>query len=279
MISLLGAGLLIIIGVIVVLNRSAAPENTTTRAWGGVSGYLIGPTGQAFDDSNNAQENIFAQVQNGPPFYYDPSPSESTATTEDDLDLTSLLSLISTSTNTTPLSAETSLDAYAFIPSGLISSDFSAESRTPLQQSLYNYGNEVGSTIQSFESLFMNAPQILKDQFEDRQNSAKNEALLSLAQGLAGVGVTLQNMEDVPEPVRVAHGKVAASYKELGKKLADVQKARSEQAVLDAMLSYNASVEAYIRNYISLATIVSAYGVSFSTTDPGSVFTFTNVSL
>jgi hypothetical protein len=197
---------------------------------------------------------------------------------EDELDLASLLSLISTSTNIAPLSEETSLDAYAFIPSGLISSGSATDSRTPMQQELYNYGNEVGSTIQSFESLFRNSPQILKDQFEDRQNAAKNQALLSLAQGLQGVGVSLERMEDVPEPVKIAHGKVAASYRALGEKLAEVPKARTEQAILDAMLSYNTSVEAYIKNYVSLATIISAYDVRFKPEDPGSVFVFTNVS-
>lgn len=281
-IALVCAGVLIIIGTIIVLDRINGPESSApVRAWGGSGGYLLSPTGQASAPMGGSREdNIFAQVQSGPPFHYGPVPATSAVANEDELNLDSLLSLLSSAGNPTsePLSEETSLDAYAFIPSGLISSGSKAEPRTPIQQDLYNYGNEVGSTIQSFESLFRNSPQILKDQFEDRQNAAKNEALLSLAQGLAGVGISLERMENVPEPVRTAHGKVAASYRALGEKLAEVPKARTEQAILDAMLSYNTSVEAYIKNYVSLATIISAYDVKFAPEDPGSVFVFTNVS-
>jgi hypothetical protein len=65
----------------------------------------------------------------------------------------------------------------------------------------------------------------------------------------------------------------------MGAALSKVPEAKLDQDMLTAMLAYNTTVETYVKNYVSLATLLSAYGVTFSTYDAGVVFTFTNVSL
>jgi hypothetical protein len=166
--------------------------------------------------------------------------------------------------------------AYSFIPGGLISTSAPQGNYSPLQQALYEYGNGAGSAIRSFEQTLASAPQIMKDQFEDRGDPAKSAALSGLADGLSGVGEKLAQMEDVPAQIATAHEKLAASYQEMGQKLALVAQTHGDEDFLDAVIAYNATVETYVRNYVELATLFSAYGVVFSSEDQGGVFVFTN---
>lgn len=276
--ALVFAAALVLFGALVVFNKTSSGGDSQVRAWGGVGGYLLDPAARNSEGSRPPEEDIFGKVYSGPPFHYTPvssvAPSE-----EEAFNFEKLLTTISAPNISVSTESETSLDPYSFVPTGFISTSSGQKIRTPVEQSLYNYGNEAGSLIQSFESSFKNAPQILKDQFEDREDAAKRNALLTLAGGLEGVGIQLEKIEDVPAPIAGAHAKVAASYQELGKKLALLPEAKREETILDAMLSYNGAVEVYVKNYVSLATIFTAYGVTFSPDDPGSIFMFTNVSL
>ena len=278
-----GAVLLILVGIIVVTQRSdVASGDPAPRTWGGVGTNLFNPSSSG-ENQNFAQgpESLYTQAQGGPPFYYTPTAQEFQFTQVEDpnFDFSTFLETLASSGKSTPV-GETggSLleDLYSFIPQGLISTSTREVYRTPLQDALYNYGNDAGRTIQLFESDAQIAPRILKDQFEDRYNPDKNNALLSVAGHLTEVGVELSLMQ-VPPEVRSAHQKVAESYREMGKMLARIPEAKTDQAVLDAMLAHNAVVETYVKNYVALATLLSAHGVVFSTDDPGSVFTFTNV--
>ncbi|OGG57960.1 hypothetical protein A2853_03480 [Candidatus Kaiserbacteria bacterium RIFCSPHIGHO2_01_FULL_55_17] len=282
--SVIGAGLLVLIGSIIVAQRSnVQPQGATLRVWGGVGANIFDPTSSGGQNFGKPAENLYTQVQSGPPFYYAPVQQiPGTQGVADDFDFGSFLAFLSGSAgNTSGTIAEGSdvLDAYSFIPQGLISTSYPERRVTPTQAALYDYGNEAGSFIQSFEGRYRDAPQILKDQFEDRYDTGKNEALLALANSLAGVGQQLERMENVPSEVRSAHLKVATSYQDVGKALSLIPPAKSDQAVIDAILAYNAVVETYVKNYVALATLFSAYGVMFTPENPGSVFTFTNVSL
>ena len=282
--SIAGAGILILLGVFTVKERaSVAPDSSTTSVWGGVGTHLFNPSSGMSGPFENNSENIYSDVRTGPPFYYNPTPAQtppSSAGADDSFDFEAFLSVLAGPQKTGGASSDDSLldTAYSFIPSGLISTSISQKERTPLQQALYNYGNEAGSFIQSFENSFRNASQILRDQSEDRENPQKNTALVSLAEGLAEVGNALERMEEVPSEIRAAHAKVAVSYREMGEKLVSVPEARRDDAFLSAIRDYNTIVESYLKNYVALATLLSAYGVVFTAEDPGSVFTFTNVS-
>lgn len=282
--SLLGALLAIGIGTIVVLNRSdVEPQPSGLRAWGGVGSNLFDPTNVGTRREPAAPfGNLYTQVQSGPPFYYAPAARQlplMQGETED-FDFDAFIALLSASSGSTQGGSEEAgaLDAYSFIPQGLISTSAPRKRLTPAQQAIFDYGNEVGSYIQSFEERYRSAPQVLKDQFEDRKNPEKNAVLLSLARGLEDVGFQLEAIK-APSEIRSAHQKVAASYKELGAKLSAVPDAKSDEAVLNAILAYNTAVETYVTNFVALATLISAHGVSFSPDDAGSVFTFSAVSL
>lgn len=279
--SALLAFIVLVVGALTVLNRSdVRPQTTGLRAWGGVGSDLFDPTSAARGGAAAQPDNLYSQVQSGPPFYYAPAAEQlPLVQASDDFDFEAFIAILAGSgKNSVGIVADSSFDAYSFIPQGLISTTSVEKRRTPTQQAIFDYGNEAGSYIQSYEERYRSAPQILKDQFEDREDPEKNAALLSLAGALEDVGFQLEALEAPPE-IRAAHEKVVASYKELGVKLSAVPKSKTEQAVLDAILAYNTATEAYVRNYVALATLISAYGVTFSPEDAGSVFTFSNVSL
>ncbi|MBI2610652.1 hypothetical protein HYW60_01810 [Candidatus Kaiserbacteria bacterium] len=281
-----GAILVLVIGGTIVVNRSDVnPQTSGIRAWGGVGSNLFDPTNVGVRQlPSTPADNLYTQVLSGPPFYYTTATEQlplAQPQSEIDFDFDAFVALLSAPPRVAAGDGSTAppaLDAYSFIPLTLISTSTRGEELTPTQQALFNYGNEAGLYIQSFEDMYRSAPQILKDQFEDREDPEKNAVLLSLARALGDVGEQLAEME-VPSEIVSSHQKVAASYRELGAKLSAVPEANTDEAVLNAMLAYNAAVEAYVRNYVSLATLISAYGVSFAPEDAGSIFTFSQVGL
>src|SRR3989344_2595766 len=283
MVAIIGTVVLLIMGAIIVGKRAAvAPEPSSLRAWGGVGVDFLDTSSRAPSEASPNQEDLYTEVRSGPPFYYAPSAQIPQTQPGDvkDLDLDELLAMLSHSPQgAAPKDGASVVDAYSFIPTGLLSTSTTQTSRTPTQLALYNYGNEAASNIQSYEDLYRNAPQIMKNQFENRQNPEKTAALLGLANGLAGVGNALLAMEEVPSQVLSAHEKLGVSYQEMGERLSRIPAAKYDQDLIDTILAYNSTAETYTKNYIALATLFSAYGVTFGSDDPGSVFTFTQGSL
>lgn len=170
-------------------------------------------------------------------------------------------------------------EAYQFIPTGLVATTAPAtEPMTADQQALYNYGNEVGGEIQSFEELNTDEAQVLKDQAEDRTNPAKNAAVVSLGQGLASIGTYMQQMQTVPAPVQPLHDALAQSYIDIGNELQLVPQAQTDAQFVQAVENYDSAANTFVQNYAALAQFFSEQGVTFSQGDPGSVFSFTDTS-
>ena len=116
---------------------------------------------------------------------------------------------------------------------------------------------------------------VLKDQFEDPQDSPKRSALIGLAASLAGVGDALLSIESIPGEARSANTRLAGSYRDMGEKLARIPDAGTDdEERISAMLIYNAAAEEYIKNYIALVTLFSLAEVTFRADEPGSVFMF-----
>lgn len=273
---------LLLIGSLIVSSRSAVQprHGGTLQVWGGISATLQDPTasGPAIAE---AEASLYTDVRQGAPFSWTPvQMSGAEEASEPGFDLDTFLQELSETGRAEEGSEDgTSLaDAYSFIPQGLISTNVQQKNMTAAQNALHMYGNDAGGAIQSFESIYRDSPQILKDQFEDPEDSVKRARLLELAQGLVGVGDALLSIEDVPSSARSANKALAESYRAMGDALARIPDFTAEKELLEAMLAYNASVEAFVKNYVAIATLFSISGVSFKPDEAGSVFMFTSGS-
>ncbi len=280
------AGLLLIAGTFVVVSRSStATTSSQTIAWGG-AGAALNPSYTGTADSQ-APAGIMQQVQGGAPYTYvlpkpQPVNPDTQTPASDGFDFNAFISLLSASKGNSAgqSGSNTSVgNAYAFIPGGLVSTTTQGSMRTPLQDSLYTYGNDVGSFIQSFELSHPNESQVLSDQAQDRTDAGKAAALQTLGAALSGLGESLLSMDNVPSQLVSAHQALAQSYVDIGKRLALVPQAARDADFIAAIQSYDTSVQTFTKNYVATANLFAAYGVTFSSSDAGSVFTFTNASL
>lgn len=210
----------------------------------------------------------------------DASPSSAVQTDSDALTYQALLSdlqrYVPRSTGSAPPPSSVTSVTYAFPPAGIISTTTSGsrETRTKVQQELFEYGNAIGSYIQSFEEAHSNQVQVLKDQLEDRTNPAKNAAVVQLGKAMQNLGNNLRGVQEVPSAIADAHEALANSYIEIGKNLALVPAAQDTDALLKAINVYNASAGTFAQNFAALATRFVENDISFGQTDPGVVFQF-----
>ena len=274
--------IVLLVGAYIVKERTTvSPDSISTVAWGGGGGFLQ-PTAGIQNQGISEPPDLYRRVQSSAPFWYPALPTNTSGEIGDvdTFDLDAFIDLISPKKTGVGTDTGSSLlsDAYSFIPRGLIATSTPTTERTPTQNVLYAYGNEAGSYIQVFEERNRDMTRVLKDQFEDRQDAPKKAAFLGLADSLAGVGDVLLTIEDVPELAKNANSKLAESYRTIGAKLARVPDAQTDTEIIEAMLAYNASVEEFIKNYVTLATLFSLSGVTFRGDEPGSVFMFTGGS-
>ena len=175
--ALCAAGVLLVLGAYVVQQRASQPVPTRATAWGGTETPLLDPTYQPAQNESLDRESIMQRVKDNPPYTYIPpvTPATPAPTTDEPDDFDSFVAMLmkGTSPKAPAQSGGTStlLDAYAFIPRGLISTTTPSKKLTATQQALYDYGNDIGSTIESFEQQHRNSPQVLKEQAEDRADA------------------------------------------------------------------------------------------------------------
>jgi hypothetical protein len=271
------AGVLLVGGTILVIERAPASPGGA-RAWGTSGNSLQDP--QAYTPNpvlSTTQPSYGGQSPNFLPLApAQPLGGEVDSTTGSDTDLAALLAQLSSPPKASA-DATTSIDTslvYDFIPSGLISTSTAGQKRTSQQQALYEYGNEIGSYIQSYETRSGNVPQILRDQIEDRSSAQKGQAVKDVGASLIYIGTQMDRMDRVPEGAEGMHAALAASYKEMGTKLQAVPDAQGDQAFIATIQAYDASADAYAGNFVALADYFALSQVKFSSEDPGSVFTF-----
>lgn len=286
--ALAAACLLIIAGTFLVATRAARPlAHSQTLAWGGAGAVLNPSYAPGAASPQGPSAGILQQAQNSAPYSYIlPTPQtanpDAGAASGDGFDFDAFISLLSSSGGGSaslrnPTGDNGAAGAYAFIPAGLVSPAV-APSRTKLQQSLYVYGNETGSAIESFEQSHPNETQALIDQAQDRADPGKAARVEALGAALSALGEGLLAMDAVPAQALADHTALAESYRDIGTKLALVPQAKSDADFIAAVQSYNASADIFTRKYVALANLFVAYGVRFSQSDPGNVFTFTNAS-
>lgn len=204
-----------------------------------------------------------------------PTPNADGTSAEDFAnDLGKLLLELSVQPNT-PAPAQTETGSgYSLIPHGLISVASGAKQRSPEAEVLFVYGNEVGTYIQGFESLHLNSVQMMKDHAEDRGNADKAANVDRLGYEMAELGRDLNQLQTVPADIKAAHAALATSYRLAGTNLTKVAAAKSDEEFLGAINTYNASVESLAKRFLVVVGIFSANEVSFSSSDPGSIFMF-----
>ncbi|MDO8514474.1 MAG: hypothetical protein Q7S50_02940 [bacterium] len=292
--ALCGAGILLVVGAFIVERQKVALPATQITAWGGAGNAYLDPASYVpTSGASPYAEDIMQRVKSGPPYTYTPplNAPRSGASGEHSAsqnvlasdsfnfdDFVAMLVREGARLNTAPASGDIP-SAYAFIPSGLVSTTTSTSARTDLQQELYSYGNDIGSSIESFEQQHSNMMQILKGQVEDRTDQGKAEAVVNLAHSFQNLGNNLAGMDNVPLKVAGTHKALTQSYIEIGTNLALVPKAERDSDFIHAIEKYNASADTFTKNYIALASLFGAYGVAFSSSDAGSVFTFTPMGL
>jgi hypothetical protein len=282
--SLALIGLLVLIGSSIVFRHGVAnPPAPEIAAWGG-GGDTLNPLEIVPGTVTVGQNDISHRVQDSPPYTYTmpdlkgsitPPPPPSAQNSDDSFNYEKFMAGLGQNSSWSGQQSGVTDITYAFPPASLFVVPTPTTERSPIQQSLYNYGNEVGSYIQSYEQQHPDQTRVLKDQLEDRDNPSKVEAVVRLGRDLSGIGTSLLGMEDVPSVVSTAHTKVAKSYQTMGQNLKLVPEARSNEALLSAIKTYNASADVFAKDFVALVSFFSTYGVTFGPEDAGSVFTFT----
>lgn len=292
--ALIAVLLLIIGGTIFVTSRSPVAPTQSTLTWGGGAPLSAYENGSASQQSPQqiVQEVIQSQAQTQAPSTLSipalagptTSPQATSASSSFSYDdflaqLNGNTSVSSSVQASSTSAAQLIAEAYEFVPTGLVAT--TAPAKKPMtadQEALYDYGNEVGGEIQSFEELHSDQAEVLKDQAEDRTDPTKAAALVSLGQALASVGTYMQQMQDVPSDVTAQHNALAQSYLDIGAKLQVVAQAQSDADFVQAVENYDTSANTFVKNYGTLAQFFSEQGVVFAPQDPGSVFSFTDTS-
>lgn len=267
------AGILLVIGTIIVERRTTA-DPTGLTVWGGSGAPLLNPS--SYSPSELLENIDMGSGSSVSPTYIPPSQSAGAPQGAEVFDLAQLLSML-TDSGAPSASIQTSADtgiAYAFIPSGLVSSSLSSVELSEEERRLFNYGNDIGSYIQTYEDSHRGAPVTLRDQAEDRQNAAKADAVKAVAAAISRVGENILGMEEVPESVRSLHESLGESYVRAGERLAAVPDARGDEAFIAAVEAYNEAADSLAGHFVGISSLFSLSGIRFASQDPGSIFMF-----
>ncbi|MEK7601106.1 MAG: hypothetical protein AAB480_01050 [Patescibacteria group bacterium] len=277
--ALIAAGAFLVFGILVVGYRASQPQGGNLQVWGGGPDAFLNPTSYAPGATVGTQIETIGGGNT--PVFSALRPQQQTGEqneTSGGFDISLFIAGLSqpnADTAAAPVSGRPDLSlAYSFIPSGLVATTTPGPKRSALQESLYQYGNDVGSYISTYEAAGANTGQVLTDQLNDRQNPQKAQAVRDIGTALQAAGKTLQGIEAVPSIVSSAHTALAESYIEAGIKLSRVPDAQSDQDFITAIQDYNTAAERLGRNYVALANVFSGAGVRFAPQDPGSVFNF-----
>ncbi len=274
------AVLLLLAGLYIVVRSIPAPAVGGSAAWGGGTVSQFNPSAYVQTADNPERNSIFMQVQSGPPFHYTPPAVVSSVTAKmgTDFDFDAFIKMISPKGQSYGEVSESGSITYSFIPAGLVSTTTPIKKRTAEQQMLFEYGNAVGSYVQSFEEAHPAQPELMKNFLEDRQNPAKVASVRALGEAYIALGKNLAGVDSIPSAVAPQHAALAKSYQDLGQHFMPIASAGNDSNLLAALQSYNGAADTYARAFVALASLLGAYGVAFSPDDPGSVFTFTVAS-
>ena len=150
------------------------------------------------------------------------------------------------------------------------------DKRTPEQEALYKYGNEIGGIIQAYESIHADSVHVLTDTINDRHDHTKEQAVEKLGNDMKSVGTAILSEEPIPSVAVSANTTLGKGYVDAGNAMI-----HSAQAQDQANTAYVAAIQAYNKTSIqvgralnAVALLFSLNGVTFAKTDAGSMFMF-----
>ena len=281
--ALAGLGFLAI--VTAVGDRTFAPVAggpLTTLSAGNIpqSGNFYTSPNATASNSQNVAINAQTPDQTQPPTNYLP-PDQSPQTTPQAPDpqpepLPSPPASANVGVSATP--SDTILnDIYSLIPATTVPSPTlqAAPARTASQQALYIYGNEAGLAILTFDNANQNMAQNLKDWVDNRSNTALQAPVNGVADSMVATGNQILALSNVPASASAANTRLGQSLVTAGEELrAVVEASGSDSALADAMKTYDASADEFTKSYVALADLFTLEGITFSSSDTGSAFSF-----
>ena len=295
--SLGGACVLVIIGAVLVFKSTPEMAPLGLSTWSGNPGTITSTnTANTGTNSVQAVTNPTSQQYATTTLPYKPivpaANSQGTIQTDSastSFDYLTLLAEISAQSNksggqsasaSNTTTASGGVDAWSYIPSGLIGTTSGSVSRTPAEQALYAYGNEIGSYVEGYDAENSNQSQVLSDASNDRHNATKDAAVEAIGQDLETIGQGIAQTTGVPAVAQGENTALANSYIEIGKDLVIVGQSEplSDSTLATAIETYDSAVGTFNKSYIALATLFLENSVTFSSGDPGSVFSFNSSS-
>lgn len=274
------AGLLLLIGTIVVNGRAPLSATDSTGTWGGAGISLfqnITGGGTPAQPRVRTEDLLRGQAQEQP-YVVLPGTSQEQASNVDFNWEALMAQLVQPKDNSTPEMQSGISGLYSFIPSGLISVSEVTQEMDERQEALFEYGNTVGSMILGFDDGHANMLQILQDAYQDRGNEQKITAAAQIGKEYIQLGTDLESLDNVPVEAAGMHKALANAYKVAGQKLIDKLQVTSDPEFIAAVNTYNASVDQFQKSFIALVTLFGVAEVQFSQYDPGSVFMFQTTS-
>ena len=278
--ALLAAGTIFFVGTIIVINKSAATPAGSTDGLN-INGVIQGTNPAAvIPGTPTPVRPTGVDVP-----YTNITPSENNTPTQqeqqnqsDGFDWSSFVTTLShkSAQTKTPGTNDAISDAYAFVPSGLISTEQpqSLNTLSDSQKALYGWGTDAGSIILTYEGLHPDQPAVLTNHMQDRENPSKINAMKKLGADLKAVGDSIENLGEAPPQLKIPAAALAAAYREIGSNLAAIPDAKGDDALVDAILFYNKSAEAFVQKFVNIVLIFQANGVKFTQDEPGGVFMF-----
>ena len=286
---MLGAVVLLVIsGGLLVENRSTVPRDSGVSAWSG--GGVVPTNTTVVQNQPSANLEVPGQISYPLPTVHKTTPvAVSTSSVVSDVsanvsDVNTLLALLSRSTsasttngNNTSTSSSDIVDPWSFIPTGMISTSSNTSHKSTLQQALYQYGNQAGKFIQDYDGAHTNQAQILTDSINDRTSAVKSAAVAAIGHDLEAIGESLSSLTNVPDIATQDNTALAVSYHDIGAKLVVVSQSGNlrDTDIVAAIKTYDATVDTFNKKYTDLALLFVAQGVTFSSSEPGGVFSFT----
>lgn len=180
-----------------------------------------------------------------------------------------------------------------------------ADTRTPQQKALYDYGNTLGSVIRDFETTHTGVVQTLKTFFDSRTDPAKAAGIPDVAEtyaqltarspaspavsaaqaganlqmaanDYAQLSATVAGLQNIPAEASSLNAKLAKGYATVAEGFSRLIQSENDAQLLEGITAYNANADEFIKTYVALVQLFSAYGVKFSANDAGAVFSFSS---